>query len=137
MWRLIRTVASHTSHTAAIAVAVAAGGALGAALRYQLWRWWPDETGSFPLTTFLINVVGCFIFGICVARIPERDRGVATLLRPFLTFGALGGFTTFSFYAVQGVTLTSPRLGALYLVVTPVVAVGAALIGRRVGRHAQ
>jgi len=49
---------SGSSRTAATAMAVAAGGAGDAALRYQLWRWWPDDIAEFPLTTFAINVMG-------------------------------------------------------------------------------
>ncbi|MFZ2175292.1 MAG: CrcB family protein [Rhodococcus sp. (in: high G+C Gram-positive bacteria)] len=120
----------HIAPTAATALTVAAGGAAGAALRYQLWRWWPDGGAGFPFTTFAINVVGCFLFGVCVGVMPNDEHGRGAVLRHFLTFGVLGGFTTFSFFAVQGVTLTSPKIGALYLVVTPILAISAAMLGR-------
>ncbi|MFC9357481.1 fluoride efflux transporter FluC [Rhodococcus sp. NPDC057014] len=121
---------SQTSRTAVTALAVATGGAAGAASRYQIWRWWPDDAMHFPLTTFAINVAGCFLFGLSIGAIPTGDQDSRTILRAFLVYGVLSGFTTFSFFAVQGVTLTSPRMGLLYLALTPVFAVGAAWAGR-------
>ena len=110
------------------------GGAVGAAARYQLWRWWPDDIDEFPFTTFAINVVGCFAFGLLFGVVPATAHGPLALVRPFLLFGVMSGFTTFSFFAVQGVTLTSPRVGVLYLLVTPLAALIAAVVGARVGR---
>lgn len=104
------------------------GGAVGAAARYQLWRWWPDDIDEFPFTTFAINVMGCFIFGLLFA-LPASAHGTIALIRPFLLFGVMSGFTTFSFFAVQGVTLAEPRLGLLYLVVTPIACLSAAWAG--------
>ena len=139
---------SDTSRTAATALAVAAGGAVGAACRYQMWRWWPDDAMHFPLTTFAINAVGCFLFGLSIGAVPDGDQDSTAIVRAFLMYGVLAGFTTFSFFAVQGVALTSPWMGLLYLALTPVLAVGAAWAGRacrwvlskrssRVGGHAQ
>ncbi|MCQ4120971.1 fluoride efflux transporter FluC [Rhodococcus tibetensis] len=109
------------------------GGAVGAAARCQLWRWWPDDIDEFPFTTFAINVMGCFVFGLLFCLVPAR--GPVGLIRTFVVFGVMSGFTTFSFFAVQGVTLTSPRVGGLYLLVTPVAALGAAVVGARLGRQ--
>ncbi|MDT0264433.1 FluC/FEX family fluoride channel [Jatrophihabitans lederbergiae] len=44
---------------ASVVAVIAAGGVVGAALRYQAGLWWPTRTGTFPWTTFGINVVGC------------------------------------------------------------------------------
>ena len=57
---------SETSRTAVTALAVAVGGAAGAALRYQLWRQWPTTNLEFPLTTLLINAFGCFVLGAAI-----------------------------------------------------------------------
>lgn len=122
---------SPNSRSFVTALAVATGGAVGAALRYQLWRWWPTDNQEFPLTTFAINTVGCFLFGICHGSVAGNKRDSATVGRAFLAYGLLGGFTTFSFFAVQGVTLISPRLGMVYLLATPAASVGAAWIGIR------
>ncbi|QYB00085.1 CrcB family protein (plasmid) [Rhodococcus sp. USK10] len=109
---------------------MAAGGAAGAALRCQLWRWWPDDTAGFPITTFAINVVGCFFFGVCIAPTLVAQSRSAAIAHPFFVFGVLGGFTTFSYFVVQGVRVTSPWLGLLYLSFTPIAAILAALAGR-------
>ncbi|WP_080606078.1 fluoride efflux transporter FluC [Rhodococcus opacus] len=120
---------SQTSRTAVTCLAVAVGGAAGAALRYQLWRLWPTTNLEFPLTTLLINAFGCFFLGAAIGLPLYNGYLLSAALRPTVTFGLLGGFTTFSFFAVQSVTLVSPRLGMLYLLLTPAVAVAAATVG--------
>ncbi|MFJ8803063.1 fluoride efflux transporter CrcB [Streptomyces sp. NPDC102487] len=85
---------------AAVVAAVAIGGALGAEARYGASRLWPQSTGGFPLTTFVVNVTGCALIGIVLAALGHM-RAPARLLRPFLATGVLGGFTTFSTYAVD------------------------------------
>ena len=105
-----------------VLAAVAAGGATGAAARYLIGREWPAPAGSFPVSTLVVNLLGCALIGVLMVLITEvwsRQR----LLRPFLGTGVLGGFTTFSTYAVD-----IQRLGAgahlgtalLYLAVTPI-----------------
>ena len=81
---------------------VAAGGVLGALARYGLEAAWPHSLW----TTFAINVSGCLLIGAVMTAVPQRP-----LLRPFLGTGVLGGYTTFSAYAVD--TLRSGSLGYL------------------------
>jgi CrcB protein len=101
---------------------IAAGGAMGAVARYLIGATWPARAGAFPMSTLVVNVLGCALIGVLMVLITDvwsRQR----LIRPFLGTGVLGGFTTFSTYAVD-----IQRLGAgahvgsalLYLVVTPV-----------------
>lgn len=78
--------------------AVAVGGMLGAMLRYGLSLFIPS-LGNFPLSTFLINVVGCFTMGYLVASF-DRNLGSETW-RLFLCTGLLGGFTTFSTFGLE------------------------------------
>ncbi|WP_405591045.1 fluoride efflux transporter FluC [Streptomyces sp. NBC_01190] len=78
-----------------ILAAIAAGGVLGAAARYGATLIWPTAPGTFPWTTFWINVIGCAAMGVLMVLITER-RAVHPLTRPFLGTGVLGGFTTFS-----------------------------------------
>ncbi|MDI3384715.1 CrcB family protein [Streptomyces sp. B-S-A8] len=80
--------------------AVAAGGVLGAAARYGASLLWPTRTGAFPWTTLGVNVVGCAAMGVLMVVITE-GRQRHRLVRPFLGTGVLGGFTTFSTYAVD------------------------------------
>ncbi|SCE23139.1 CrcB protein [Streptomyces sp. SolWspMP-sol7th] len=80
---------------------VAAGGALGAVARYGAAVLWPTASGRFPWTTFLVNVVGCALIGVLMAVVAELRPHTHRLVRPFLGTGVLGGFTTFSTYAMD------------------------------------
>jgi fluoride exporter len=107
-------------------VAVALGGAVGSLLRWLLELLLPAAAGTVPWPTFLANVLGSAVLGVVVVVL---DRGVASAaLRGFLTTGLLGGFTTFSFYAVQVTLLghVAPALALTYLMLTPLACVGAA-----------
>ncbi|MGW2047085.1 fluoride efflux transporter CrcB [Streptomyces sp. NPDC001858] len=83
-----------------VVAAVSVGGGLGAAARYAAALWWPTETGGFPWTTFWVNVVGCAVIGVFLVLITEAMTP-HPLVRPFFGTGVLGGFTTFSTYAVE------------------------------------
>jgi CrcB protein len=121
---------------------IAAGGALGAALRYGISVTWPAPAGGFPRATLAINVLGCALIGVLMVLI--TDVWVAhRLVRPFLGTGFLGGFTTFSTYGVESerlITGGAARTGLVYLVVTPIAALAAVwvavVITRQVVRQA-
>ncbi len=74
---------------------VSAGGVLGALARYGLGVAFPHTPGTFPWTTFAINVAGCLCIGALIVLVTEALRA-PRLLRPFVGTGILGGFTTFS-----------------------------------------
>jgi len=76
--------------------AVAAGGALGALARNTA----VVAFGAAPGVTFAVNVFGCLLIGVLTALMSEAWAG-HRLLRPFLGTGLLGGFTTFSGYALD------------------------------------
>ncbi|MEV0523683.1 fluoride efflux transporter CrcB [Streptomyces sp. NPDC050439] len=83
-----------------VVAVVAVGGAIGASARYGASLIWPTAPGSFPTTTLLVNVIGCAVMGAFMAILTEL-RAPHRLLRPFFGTGVLGGFTTFSTYAVD------------------------------------
>ncbi|WP_145792282.1 fluoride efflux transporter CrcB [Kitasatospora atroaurantiaca] len=83
----------------AVAV-VALGGVLGASARYGAGLLWPTGPTAFPWTTLVVNVVGCAVIGVFLVVITEAVAP-HPLLRPFFGTGVLGGFTTFSTYAVD------------------------------------
>lgn len=85
---------------APVLAAVAIGGALGAAARYGASLLWPTAAGTFPWTTLLVNVTGCAVIGVFMVLITDVWT-VHRLVRPFFGTGVLGGFTTFSTYAVD------------------------------------
>lgn len=99
---------------------------MGALLRWALEVALP--TTGLPWVTLLINVVGCA--GLAVLVVHDDRHRHPRWLRPGLGTGLLGGFTTFSTYAVQVAALSGPRPGValLYLVVTPVLCVAAAAV---------
>ena len=102
----------------AAVAAVAVGGALGAAARWALATLFPAPPGGFPLTTFVVNVVGCLLMGVLVVLVAEA-REAHPIIRPFLAVGVLGGFTTFSSYVVEARQLLDRGhlgVGLLYLV---------------------
>ncbi|GAB2881696.1 hypothetical protein GCM10027074_57520 [Streptomyces deserti] len=112
---------------APVVAVVAAGGAVGAAARYAASLWWPSAAGAFPWTTFWVNVAGCAVIGVFMVVITEI-RPAHRLLRPFVGTGVLGGFTTFSTYAVDSQQLLDHgRTGTAlaYLAATPLVALTA------------
>jgi CrcB protein len=120
---------------------VALGGALGAMARFGIGRAWPARPGTFPWATLGINIVGCALIGVLMVLITELWTP-HPLVRPFAGTGILGGFTTFSTYAVdiqRLLAVGAPRTGLVYLVVTPVAALMAVsvtvVLTRRAVRH--
>lgn len=118
------------THGAVVAV-VGLGGGFGALARYGISLALPTEPGSFPWGTFVENVLGCLLIGVLIVLITERWPA-HRLLRPFLGVGVLGGFTTFSTYAVEFRKLLQPGTVPLafgYLAVTMLCALLATLLG--------
>jgi CrcB protein len=110
---------------ATVLAAIAAGGATGAAARYLIGEQWPTPAGTFPVATLTINVLGCALIGVLMVLIIEV-WSTQRLLRPFLGTGVLGGFTTFSTYAVdiqRLVTGAHTGTALLYLALTPIGAI--------------
>ncbi|MYY04669.1 MULTISPECIES: CrcB family protein [unclassified Streptomyces] len=81
-----------------VVVAVAIGGAAGAAARFGAERLWPNGTSAFPWTILLVNTVGCFLMGVLMVTLKLRFPGAPRLISPLLGTGVLGGFTSFSHY---------------------------------------
>lgn len=119
-----------------VVCAVAAGGGIGATARYGASLLWPTPTDAFPWTTLLVNAVGCALIGVLLVLIGEV-WAAHRLVRPFLGTGVLGGFTTFSTYAVDFRRLVvdgHAATGAAYLMATllaAMTAVWAAAAGTR------
>jgi CrcB protein len=84
---------------------VAAGGAIGAAARYLLAGFVHRYTSAFfPYGTFVVNITGCFAFGL-IFGFTEQRFAMSPAMRAFLFFGVLGGFTTFSSYTFESFQL--------------------------------
>lgn len=83
------------------------GGAIGSALRFLMATSIDRWTGVvFPWGTVLVNIVGCFVIGL-VAGLTSSDSPlmVPPVVRTFIMIGILGGFTTFSSFSLQTITL--------------------------------
>jgi fluoride exporter len=96
---------------------IALGGALGALARWGLAEALPHQPDQLPWATLLANLTGCFAIGVLLVVLGAR-RPDSRLLRPLLGTGVLGGYTTFSTYALDTRTLLAagrPALAALYL----------------------
>ena len=84
----------------AVLAAISVGGGLGATARFGVAQWWPVRPGEFPWSTLAVNVVGCFAIGVLMVTVTEL-WAAPKLVRPFLGIGVLGGFTTFSTFALE------------------------------------
>jgi CrcB protein len=108
------------------------GGFIGANARYFMGRAIIERYGSaFPWGTLTINVLGSFLIGIVLELIAQRAIAEPAY-RLFLVVGFLGGFTTFSSFAFESVTLLEDerwlRAGA-YIVASNLAAIAACLVG--------
>ena len=95
-----------------VLAAIALGGGLGSVARYLVAAAFPVHPGRFPWSTFLINLSGSFALGVLMVFVlevwpPQR------YVRPFAGIGILGGFTTFSTFAVEVRGLTAHGSWAL------------------------
>ncbi len=110
---------------------VALGGAIGAALRFLSGVAVMRLTGpaEFPLAILTVNVIGSFLMGVFVVLAAQRGL---THLSPFVMTGVLGGFTTFSAFSLETVTLIergSYGAASLYVVLSVGVSIGALVLG--------
>jgi CrcB protein len=112
------------------ALIVGLGGFIGSIGRYKIggvilhlstaWR--------FPFSTFVVNVLGCFVIGALAALVEHRDM-FSTDTRLFLFTGLLGGFTTFSAFGYEGLFLIRRgeiAIAAAYAGLSVVCGIGAA-----------
>ncbi|APO67760.1 fluoride efflux transporter CrcB [Rhizobium mongolense] len=87
------------------ALLVGAGGAIGSLLRYYVGQWSLRLLGpGFPWGTLIVNVVGCFAIGVFAEMIARRFNA-SVEMRLLLITGFLGGFTTFSAFSLDAISL--------------------------------
>ena len=79
---------------------VGAGGFIGASIRYMISLWLVRFSQySFPLGTFLVNIIGCLAIGFFMGV--GFDKYTAIPFKEFVIIGMLGGFTTFSAFGLE------------------------------------
>ncbi|HEX8806529.1 MAG TPA: fluoride efflux transporter CrcB [Candidatus Aquilonibacter sp.] len=121
-------------------LAVAIGAAIGGVLRYVVGQLFLQRFGpGFPYGTLFINVSGSFCIGIVAQLALTRAFGMTPLVRLFFATGVLGGYTTFSAFELDVLTLLeSGALPALlYTFASVVLGFGGAALGIIVARVAQ
>ena len=98
------------SATLATYLAVGIGAGLGGICRYALTLLFVSRYGpGFPFGTFFINISGSLVIGILSELLQTRAVGIEPLLRIGVTAGFLGGYTTFSTFAFETLTLGGER----------------------------
>ena len=108
---------------------VGLGGALGAILRYSI-SLLPMKS-SFHILTFITNLIGAFIIGMVVGLFEKHY--LSSQLNLFLKTGVCGGFTTFSTFSLEALSLFENGkfiLAILYIFMS----VGGCIIGVYIGK---
>lgn len=109
---------------------VAIGGAAGASLRYVTGLGVTRLFGhGFPLGVIAVNILGSFLMGAFVVLAAQRSL---THLSPLVMTGFLGGFTTFSAFSLEAVTLferDQTGAAALYVMISVVGSIAALFAG--------
>ncbi|MHA6326160.1 fluoride efflux transporter CrcB [Roseivivax sp. CAU 1753] len=111
-------------------IQVALGGALGAMARYLAGIAAVRALGhGFPWGTLSVNVLGSFAMGIIVVGLAHLG---GNRLSPFLMTGLLGGFTTFSAFSLDAVSLYergAPAQAAAYVAASVILSLSALVLG--------
>ena len=101
-------------------LAVGLGGAVGAISRYLLGLVIPKLDSGFPLATFAVNLLGCLLIGLIVGILGKHGNLEPRLVL-FLQTGICGGFTTFSTFSLETLTLIEEgryTVAVLYIILS-------------------
>ncbi len=115
-------------------LAVGAGGAIGAVLRYIISL--IPFRGDFPTATFIVNVLGAFALGFISGLVLDKDISKETEL--FLKTGMCGGFTTFSTFSLEAIMLIEGgkiHLGVFYIILSLAGALTGVFLGLSLGKY--
>lgn len=114
---------------------IAVFGGLGALARYGVGAAFLPAQAPFPLATLTVNILGCFLLGLCssfiqMLKLPEW-------LKSGFQVGFIGSFTTFSTFSVEIIELmdTSPILAYLYLMISIAGSLTSVWLGHRFGHR--
>lgn len=111
---------------------VLTGSALGGVIRFIISAYLQNRVSSkFPLGTFSVNLIGCFIIGAIFALISKSSLGNNDI-RLLLATGFCGGFTTFSAFAIENLDMIKNgnyTIALIYIVLSIVLGITATLAG--------
>lgn len=115
---------------------VALGGAAGSTARYAIAQWMGARWGwTFPWGTFAVNITGSLAIGLVMTVL--ITRGTDPTYRLLLVTGFLGGYTTFSAFSFEALTLLEARrwdAAAFYVIGSTLLGLLAAGLGLFLGR---
>jgi CrcB protein len=85
---------------------VGLGGSVGSILRYLASKLasWKIGTVNFPLATFIVNIMGCFLIGLLIG-LSLKNQVLSTNMKLLLITGFCGGFTTFSTFSAENLQM--------------------------------
>ena len=113
------------------------GGAIGSALRYWVSMWVQRSMlYSFPFGILSVNVIGSFLIGFCWSLAEDYNFSVNT--RAFLFTGLFGGFTTFSSFALDTMSLMKTgdyKLAFINILASNILGLIAVFLGLLLGKN--
>ena len=116
---------------------VFAGGGLGSALRYFTGRWISSYyLQTFPLATLVANVSACFILGLVIG-FADHKQLLSSSSRLFWAVGFCGGFSTFSTFSHETLTLFQAGqqgYSVVYVMVSVVLCLVATVVGQYIAK---
>ncbi len=108
------------------------GSFIGGVCRYLCQQFVQNNyPSSIPLGTLIVNIVGCFIIGL-VYELSSKGNLLSTDMRLFLATGICGGFTTFSSFAYENVSMVLDGeffYPLLYVLISVIIGFGAVHVG--------
>lgn len=111
---------------------VGLGGALGAMLRYGAQVAIGNLPNGFPVSTFLINILGSIAMGLLVGVLAKTTPQYQNEIRLFVAVGIFGGFTTFSSFSLDAIVLIERGdllLAAIYILGSVLLSIAGLWIG--------
>ena len=113
------------------------GGGCGASLRFAIGRFTPPLTKyHFPIITFSINILACFIMGYLYAVFLDRAN-MDPALKLALTVGFCGGFSTYTAFSLEVLEMFKSQqffAGIIYITGTIIIGVLAVWLGVKCGK---
>lgn len=114
------------------------GGGLGSVVRYVMGRWVNSlHTHHFPFGTLVVNVIACFLLGLLIGLADHRHL-MSPQARLFWTVGFCGGFSTFSTFSNETLTLLQDGFSGsmiLYVIFSLLFCLVAVFGGLYLGKH--